>query len=53
MSQLGQVVGLSSIPVIIFGLVLGGFKTEDSRKVLLIGLGMFLFGVVAGNGLLD
>jgi len=45
--------GMCGLVAVVTGLMMGGFKDEMGRKTLIIGLGLFLFGVLLGNGFLE
>jgi hypothetical protein len=53
MNTLGPTAGLLGFVVTIFGLIMGGTKEKDSKTVLFWGIGLIIFGIISGNGLLD
>lgn len=53
MKDLGPVAGLLSIVLIVGSFFLGNKEDPIRKKTLYWGIGLFVFGVLAGNGLLN
>ena len=52
-NTIGPVLGLLGIVLTLGSLVLGDTQSDDTKKMLFIGLGLIVAGIVIGNGLLS